>query len=170
MHGTIAGMTMSGKTFLAQRLAAKFKRSRIQTLILRRPGEAWPADAVSWSTEDPDAFLAMFGRARGCACFLELADADVGHTDKRFHACFSKGRHLGHRCYFLSQRAAQVHPTIRENCTELYLFTSGAKGAAIWAEEFADDAILKAATLPRFSFIHKPTRFDQAVTYPRLKV
>lgn len=169
MHGTIAGITGSGKTFLAMNHAAGFIKAGIKTLVLRKPGEIWPAASASWQTEDVEAFLSMFDRARRCVCYMELPDSGAKKNDERIHLCFSRGRMFGHRCFFLTQRAAQVHPTIRENCTELFLFTSAAKGAAVWAEEFADPELEKAATLPQFAFLHKATRFSPTRFYPRLK-
>jgi len=108
-HGAYLGMTTAGKTYGAQQSARDFRRRGIGVLVLHKPREPWPADCVSWQTDNPDEFLRMFWAARVCACFMELADADVEAADTRFHKCFTQGRHEGHRCYFLSQRAAQVH-------------------------------------------------------------
>lgn len=146
-HGAFLGMTTAGKTYAAQQVARRFRSLGIGVLALHKPREPWPAACVSWQTDSPDAFLAMFWASRGCACFMELADADVEATDTRFHKCFTQGRHEGHRCYFLSQRAAQVHPNIRENCTSLYLFAVSTKAAKLWADEFNDPALLGASAL-----------------------
>lgn len=159
-HGAILGMTTSGKTWAAQQQARDFRRRGIGVLVLHKPREPWPADCVSWQTDNPDEFLRMFWAARCCACFMELADADVEAADTRFHKCFTQGRHEGHRCYFLSQRAAQVHPNIRENCTSLFLFAVATKAAKLWADEFNDPALLGASGLnPQQHFCyHIPAR------------
>ncbi len=162
-HATIAGITESGKTYLARSLARGFVRSGVKTLVLHKPLEKWSAQEATWQTADPDSFLGMFKRARGCACFMELSDASVSKWDKGFHECFSQGRHLGHRCHFLTQRAATVHPTIRENCTAVYLFCSAPPGCRVWADEFNDPFLLRAASLPPHTFIHKPARFAPCV-------
>ncbi|HYC70018.1 MAG TPA: hypothetical protein VEB66_02355 [Opitutaceae bacterium] len=153
-------MTTSGKTFAAIQSARDFRRQGVGVLVLHKPREPWPSDAASWQTDDPDRFLRMFWAAKSCACFMELADADVEASDTRFHKCFTQGRHEGHRCYFLSQRAAQVHPNIRENCTSLCLFAVSTKAAKLWAEEFADDALLGASALnpAEHSFFYIPSR------------
>jgi len=161
-HATIAGMTMSGKTFLAQTNARAFRAAGVGTLVLHKPGERWPEACANWQTDDPEKFLVKFWKAQRCACFMELSDAAVSKWDERFHACFTRGRHHGHRCFFVTQRAATVHPAIRENCESLYLFTCGAKGAAVWAEEFCDNVLLAAATLPQYNFMYKPTRYAPA--------
>ena len=163
-HATIAGMTQSGKTFAGICLARGFRAAGVGTLVLHKRLERWPDDAASWQTPDIERFLQMFERARGCAVFMELSDATGGMKyDYRIHECFTAGRHFGHRCHYMTQRAATVHPAIRENCTALYLFNSATKGAETWAEEFNDKALLAADKLPPFVFLHKPSRFAPAV-------
>jgi hypothetical protein len=93
---------------------------------------------------------------------MELADADVSKWDTRFHLCFTQGRHEGHRCFYMSQRAAQVHPNIRENCESLCLFAVSMKAARLWAEEFNDETLLGAVNLPPRAFYFKPSRFQPA--------
>lgn len=164
-HAAVIGQTGSGKTYAAQQMGRDFRRRGVGVLSLHKPREPWPADCVSWQTAEPDEYLRMFWAARGCACFMELADADIEKSDDRFHRCFTQGRHEGHRCHYLSQRAAQVHPNIRENCERLYLFSVGMKGAKLWAEEFNDPALLGAAELRPVDhwFYFKPSRSDPAM-------
>ena len=90
---------------------------------------------------------------------MELADADVDKYDEGFHRCFTQGRHEGHRCIYISQRAGQVHPNIRENCESLCLFSVGMKAAKLWAEEFNDVALLGAVQLQPHCFFFKPSRY-----------
>jgi len=162
-HATIAGMTESGKTFGAQCLAKGLRAEGVNTLVLHKPMEIWPASAASWQTDDIERFLPMFECNRGCAVFMELSDAAVSKYDERVHRCFTAGRHLGHRVHFITQRPATVHPAIRENCTALYLFNCATKAAQMWAEEFNDPALLAADRLPQYVFLHKPSRFAPAV-------
>lgn len=162
MHRAIIGQTGSGKTHCAKATARDVRRSGRMTLILHKPREPWPADCVSWQTDDPALFLRMYWAAKNCDCFMELADADVSKWDTGFHRCFSQGRHEGHRNYYLSQRAAMVHPNIRENCSSLCLFSVPMKAARLWAEEFNDDTLLRAVQLPPHFFFFKPSRFAPA--------
>ncbi|MBW7895160.1 MAG: hypothetical protein H3C27_08600 [Opitutaceae bacterium] len=161
-HRAIIGQTGSGKTHCARATAKTYRAAGTHTLVLHKPREVWPADCASWQTDDPARFLRMFWASRGCACFMELADADVSKWDTEFHRCFTQGRHEGHRCYYLSQRAAQVHPNIRENCESLCLFSVGRKAAKLWAEEFNDDALLGAVHLQPHWFWFKPSRYAPA--------
>lgn len=177
-HGAIIGMTTSGKTTLGKYSAQDFVRQGIRTLILHKPREPWPKDAVWFQTESPEEYLSVWEqvgtenynkakysrdpRVVSDACFMELADGIVDKWDDRFHKCFTQGRHDGHRCFYLSQRAASVHPAIRENCESICLFTVPKKAAQLWAEEFCDDKLLEAVTLPKNAFIYKPNRYSPA--------
>jgi len=147
LHHAIIGLTGSGKTFYAQSLARVHRRAGTDTLVLHKEREPWPGDAVSWQTSDPEAMLRVFWRSKSCAVFLELADAEVGKYDERFHRCFSMGRHEGHRCYYLAQRGEQTHPTIRDNCSMLALFACTGRAARAWADEFNAAELLGAASL-----------------------
>lgn len=169
-HGAILGMTESGKTFLARQMARDFRKSDIRTIVLRKELEPWSTKEAWFQTDNPEEFLSQYERigrdnqrtGNSAVCFMELADADVDKYDIRFHRCFTRGRHMGFRCYYMTQRAASVHPAIRENCSQLYIFTVARKGAQLWADEFCDEEILKAATLPSHRFIHKETRYAPA--------
>lgn len=155
-------MTGSGKTHCAKATARQMRALGRGTLVLHKPREPWPADCVSWQTDDPKKFLRMFWASRGCGCFMELADADVSKWDERFHLCFTQGRHEGHRCFYLSQRAAQVHPNIRENCESLCLFAVPRAAARLWADEFNEEILIGATTLPPHTFYFKASRWEPA--------
>ncbi len=161
-HGAIIGATGSGKTHCAQQSAADFRAHGIGVLALHKPMEPWPAACIDWQTDDPEKFLWKFDRSRQCACFMELADTLVDKWDVRFHRCFTQGRHLGHRCFYVSQRAATIHPAIRDNCGRLYLFATNAAGARLWASEFNDAALLWASQLKPREFFFKPDRYTPA--------
>ena len=156
-------MTTSGKTTLAKQLALSFRKFDVPTLVLHKPREPWDKSCASWQTCDPEEFLFKFARTQKHACFMELADGSVDKYDSRFHKCFTEGRHDGHRCFYLSQRAATVHPAIRENCESLYLFTVDWDAAKIWSTTFVDKELLNAPYLPPHYFLHKPNRYTPAV-------
>ena len=163
-HSAVIGSTGSGKTHLAQSLARHAVAIGRGVLVLHKERERWPlpVSPLVWQTHDPEAFLRMYWAARSCDCFMELADADVDKFDGRFHRCFTQGRHEGHRNFYLSQRAAMVHPNVRENCASLYLFAVPIKGARLWADEFNDESLLGATTLPPHVFFFKESRFAPA--------
>lgn len=164
-HRAIIGQTGSGKTFAAQQQAlSTLNDTPRSVLVLHKEREPWPLPASRrvWQTHDPAEFLRVYWPAKSCDCFMELADADVSKYDAGFHRCFTQGRHEGHRNFYLSQRAAMVHPNIRENCESLCLFSVPMKGARLWADEFNDETLLGAVSLPPHVFFFKPSRFGPA--------
>jgi len=67
----------------------------------------------------------------------------------------TNSRKRGHNCHFISQRAAQVHPNIRTQCVNVFLFKQGYKDAASICEEFATDEFLKAPYLEAGEYLGK---------------
>lgn len=159
LHRAIIGGTGSGKTFSGQQSARRVRALGRSTLVLHLDMEPWPRECASWQTSDPDEFIRMYWAARNCDAFMELADADVDKFDDRFHKAFTRGRHWGHRNYFLSQYGPTVHPIIRANCTSLCLFAVNNMVAKAWSLEFNDPALLEAAKLPPRWFYFKADRF-----------
>jgi hypothetical protein len=149
----IMGQGRCGKTTLARRLAAGFRRGGVAVLALTRPREDWPE--ASWHTSDPERFITMFQRARRCVAFMEISDAGVGKFAKPFENAFTAGRHDGNRMFALCQRHTQVSPLIRDQWDAFWLFSCGKKTAEILADEFGDDAIIEAATYPRYRYLFK---------------
>lgn len=176
-HATIAGMTESGKTYLAQQIARGISAKGVDVLILHKPREPWPKGCARWQTPDPELFLSLYASigkensrtGKSCAAFMELSDAVVDKYDSRFHLCFTQGRHDGFRNFFVTQRAAFVHPAIRENCTAIYLFNCTPKAADVWIEEFNDERLSLAAELPPHYFVHKSERFAPARLWEPVK-
>lgn len=167
-HEAIIGLTGSGKTFAARAKARKYRERGVATLVLHKPRERWAPNEASWQTCDPAEFLRMFWASKSCACFMELSDADVDFWDKRFHKCFTEGRHEGHRCHFLSQRGPQVHPNIRDNCHSLLLFSSTAEAANAWAKSFNDPTLNAASGFMPKEFFYKPSRWQPAQHFAQI--
>lgn len=168
-------MTESGKTFLARNLAKSFMQSDFnymghKVMVLRKPREEWQADECSFQTSDPEEFLREYRLQRrinwengtSTVAFLELADADVEKFDKRFHKLFTTGRHDGFKLFYLTQRPAFVHPSIREQCRSLYLFAVDGKSVKDWVESFRDKSLMDAANLPQYEFLYKASRFENS--------
>jgi hypothetical protein len=185
-HTAVLGLTGSGKTHAAKCIARSLRRAGWGTIVLHKPGEHWGDDCASWKTDDPQRFARQYWRCRNVAAFMELADADVPKYDEEFRAMFTRGRHEGRHNFYLSQRAAQVHPDIRENCKSLLLFMATKNGAKLWADEKGDERLLNlpipleiippeikahidpqnpprgAMGLPPFWFLYKPAGYIPA--------
>lgn len=151
-------MTESGKTTKARRLAASYKKQGIGVIVLdplRDPG--WNADFI---TDDQEEFLDVFWRSRSCAAFLDEGGESVGRYDLAMQKTATRGRHCGHSCHYVAQKATQLAPIVRDQCSHLFLFTSGLASAKMLAEEFNKPDLLQATQLQMYSYFHA-TRFGQ---------
>lgn len=149
----ILGQGLSGKTSLAKKIAAGFRRNGVGVIALTLPGDVW-AEA-DWQTTDPDRFDTMFWRCRRVAAFVEFADGGVDKFDPRFLKHNTQGRHLGNRVFSIAQRHTQIPPGIRDQWAAFWLFSCGIKTARTLADEFGDEDIMEAATYPRYRYLFK---------------
>lgn len=157
-HSLILGMTESGKTTLAKRLADMYKARGISVIVLDPLGDpGWNAD---YKTSDVDEFLQTFWASRGCAVFIDEAGEAVGQFDKVMHRTATKGRHWGHSCHYLSQRGTQIARTVRDQCSHLFLFTTALDDSKTHANEWNKQELRNANTLPQGHYFHA-TRFGQ---------
>lgn len=163
MHCIILGIGGMGKSTVAFKLAQQHVDRGEGVLILdpnNDPG--WPAGAnVRKLTGDgaPLRFLALAKRSIRCALFIDEAGESIGRGK---HAAELKWlttrcRHWGHRSYIIGQRAQLVEPTVRSQCTTGYVFRQSVMDAKILANDFADDALLRASSLGVGEFLFVQT-------------
>lgn len=151
MHVLIIGMTESGKTTLAKSMCAHYKAHGIATCVLDPLADPeWNSD---FQTTDKAEFLDRVKKSRQCALFIDESGEMVGRYDAEMFWCATQARHWGHRTHFITQRAAQLSPTVRHQCTKLFVFRVGVKDAETLAEEFGQDSVLEAGRLPQFEFL-----------------
>lgn len=176
-HSLILGMTESGKTTCAVRLChAYYGRGLSQIVLDPMADPRWlppnyndPERAIKrrtgespevFITSDPEIFLTTFWQSKGCMVFIDESGDMVGKYDQAMQKTATKGRHWGHCVHFLSQRGAQVNKTVRDQCSVLFLFSSGRKDAEIHAEEWNQPQLLDAPKLRRGEYFHV-MRFDE---------
>lgn len=143
-------MTASGKTTLAKKLARQYRKHDIAVCVLDPLHD--PEWAATFQTADRDEFLATVKKSRGCALFIDESGEMVGRYDDEMFWLATRSRHYGHRSHFITQRAAQLSPTVRHQCTRLFLFRVGVKDAKTLAEEFSNAELDAAGTLQQFEF------------------
>jgi hypothetical protein len=127
-------MTLSGKTTKAKALAHDYRRAGIGVLVLdplQDPG--WQADFI---TDDPGKFLDVFWKSRSCMAFMDEGGESVGRYDLAMQKTATRGRHCGHVCHYVTQKATQLAPVVRDQCTRLFLFCSSTRDGKILADEF----------------------------------
>lgn len=152
-HVLILGMTMSGKTTIAKRLAAHYRENGVMVGVLDPLGDPeWNAD---YRTTDADEFLKAFWASRQCAWFIDESGDAVGKYDDAMIRTATRGRHWGHRVHYLTQRGAQLSRTVRDQCATLFLFATSLDDSKIHANEWNSQELRAAHTLAQGEYFHK---------------
>lgn len=155
-HSLILGMTESGKTTLAKRLAAHFKSKGKGVIILDPMNDPeWPCD---FRTADGAKFLEVLWANRELYAVIDESGKAIGRFDDEMEQTATMGRHWGHSCFFLSQRGAQLNTTVRAQCRHLFLFTSAKDDCKVLANEYNCPELMQASALPQGHYYHK-TKF-----------
>lgn len=155
-HVLILGMTQSGKSTLAKKIAEKYRDNEVGVLV-HDPlaDDGWPA---SFRTSDENEFLDMVWKSRACAVFIDEAGDTAGQHDKDMQKTATRGRHWGHRCHYISQRGTMIARTIRDQCSHLFLFATSLEDCKVHAKEWNRPELLEAAKFAQGEYFHV-TRF-----------
>ena len=157
-HSLILGMTESGKTTLAKALAAQYKQRGINVIVLDPMSDPeWNAD---FQTSDPETFLKVVFSSQRCAVFIDEAGESAGQYDKPMIKTATKGRHWGHNMHYISQRGTLIARTIRDQCSQLFLFTTALDDCKIHANEWNKPELRTANALPQGAYFYC-TRFGE---------
>ena len=158
-HINILGMTESGKTSMAKKLAAQYSSKAIRVLVFDPLNDpAWTAD---FKTADIDEFLAEYWSSRSCMVFIdEAGELAQTHTNELIKTA-TRGRHWGHKNHYLSQRGAMLPRTLRDSCSHLFMFAQGLEDAKIYAAEWNAPELKGANSLKQGEYFYT-TRFGAA--------
>lgn len=152
MHCLVVGRTLSGKTTFAKKKAASLKARGIPIIVLDPLLDPeWRADFI---TSDPAKFLDILWQSRGCAVFIDEAGDAVGKFNEPMNKCATRGRHWGHKCFFITQRVKQISTTIRTQCSELVVFKQSYNDTKDLADEFVEPLIKEAHRLDHGEFYY----------------
>ena len=153
-HVAIVGPTECGKTTLAKQLAASFRASGVHVLVCDPLYDEWPA---TWQTLKIQELIDAAKQARRCALFVDEAGMTVrrGRDAPDVEWLFTTARHWGHSTHVLSQGGTQLTPTMRAQCSSVYLFGSTPGVAELWASEFNEPGLAAAPSLQRFECLFK---------------
>lgn len=159
-HCQILGMTESGKTTLAKKLARDYSARGIKVMVLDPLHDPeWCAD---FKTSDSEEFLEVFWNSRQCAVFIDEAGESVGQFDKVMSKTATKGRHWGHSCHYIAQRGTQISKIVRDQCSHLFLFASSVDDGKIHANEWNSVELKGCNALKQGDYYHV-TRFSDPV-------
>lgn len=160
-HALLAGATEMGKTSLAKLLAKAMNRVAVFEVEYKTP---WP-NTVFHTTDIND--LLLFAKTnKNCNIFIDDSE-EATDRDRQYNFFATRARHFGHRFFFLMQRPVQVLPTIRNNCSAIYLFRINPVDAKQLAIDFNEPMLEDAPNLPSGAFFCKQSPIAKCV---RLKV
>jgi len=158
-HSMILGMTESGKTTLAKRMAKAYRKKGWNCIVLDPLSDPeWEAAEPQkdyggcFQTRNQHEFLETVKASRSCMVFVDEAGEAVGQYDNEMHWLGTRGRHYGHSCHFISQRAQQIAKTVRDQCATMYLFASSLTDCKIHADEWNEPEIKDANKLDQGEF------------------
>lgn len=163
----IVGISGSGKTQLALRLAKKLHRSRRVIVFdpyLHNKNPPWDADLVTDSVEMIYRIAtAKENRYRNFVFFVDEAGEFLERC-REYDKLATQTRQFGHDIYFIAQRVTMLTPNIRNNCAKVYLFRQCESDCKIIAQEKAAPGLMAAATLPALSYLYLKD-FDTITTH-----
>lgn len=127
------------------------------TLVLDPMDSDWQCH---FQTGNVDEFLQVFWASQNCDVFIDESGDMIGHFDRAMIQTATKGRHWGHNVHFITQRPAQISPTVRTQCTNLFLFAMAREDSEVLAREWNKPGLREAALLPRGECFYA-TRFGE---------
>lgn len=162
MHCLIVGMTESGKSTLGKILCGGLKKSGKATAVL----DPWidPEWDCDFITDDATQFMRYIVEHRKAFLFIDEGSETVGRYNKQTAFLANQSRHMGMACYFILQGATQVDPTLRGNCSDVFLFACATPIFEKISVEWNKPQLLKIAPLDRGEFLHIP-RFGEIRRY-----
>jgi hypothetical protein len=117
-----------------------------------------------FNTGDIDIFMDMVKKSQSCACFVDESGEVIGRYNSEYFWLATRARHYGHRLHFITQRVSQLNKTVRDQCTDIFIFRVSPSDAKLLAEEFSDKNLLDAANLQQWEYFHA-SRFKPARKY-----
>lgn len=127
MHSLYVGVTQSGKTTLAREMARILARQGHRGAVYdpvgtHTAGGGWPAEWMVY--DDADEFMAFVQSPQAVKhhLFVDEAHELFGHDCRENFWLLTKGRHFGLFLHLMSQRPNKLHPDVRTNCANCYMF------------------------------------------------
>ncbi len=159
-HTLICGQSVSGKTYAARLLAAHQAKLGRKILVVNADGviNGWPHNSILFTT--PKAVLDNVTASEenwGAAIYIDDAGDFTNYfTSEEGQRLATKSRHRGLTVTFIAQRANQLPPNIRGQCTSVYAFYTSKDDAKLLNAAYpsAADVMLAAAYLPKYSCVH----------------
>ncbi len=139
VHTLVTGKTDTGKSAIVKRLIRDhFRRSGKYKKILVLDPKIDPGFLADFITGDPAEFLEVAEAETDCLLVLDESGETVGAHAGAVRKIATMHRGLGHQAFFITQRGAMLDKTIREQCSNLFIFRQGSEDARELARSFPD--------------------------------
>lgn len=148
MHSLICGVTLTGKTTLARHIASGLC-ARGHRVFVYDPmigtgtagaddEEPWGKGAIIFADED-SLVKAMHENDREAHVFIDESDELFSHSRKENFWILTRGRHFLLSVNLITQRPKMISPTVRRQCTKLYMFSLAHDDTKEIAKDYAFD-------------------------------
>lgn len=112
----------------------------------------WNADFI---TTNPEEFLEVVFANTGCAVFVDESGDMIGRYGGAMNRLATTSRKWGHNCHFIAQRAKQIDPTTRTQCSNVFVFKQSLDDTKELAREFVADELKNAHILRKGEYLGK---------------
>lgn len=152
IRGAIIGMSMSGKTTLAKHISRQYwLRGKIRSLVLDPNLDEEPYGDHALIFRDEPKFWEVVWKSQGMLVIVDEAAETIKRNDD-LTPVFTRLRHLHHKLLVVAHRATNLTPIMREQIDQVYLFRQSEKNCEIFAELFAEPALVSAKDLPKYNY------------------
>lgn len=112
----------------------------------------WKADFI---TDDPEYFLSVAKINTSCALFIDESGQMIGRYSGAMQWLATNSRKWGHKAHFIAQRAKQIDPLVRTQCTSIFLFKQSLDDAKELSKDFVSNELKTATTLLKGEYLGK---------------
>jgi hypothetical protein len=156
IRAVIDGPSESGKTTVAiWQARLQWQRHHRRSIVFDpwKREHTWGPWAIVF--DDIETFKKAVWKTKGFAIFWDESTDSLNRHAREDRAFFTAIRHNHPALFVMVHDYAVLSPVMRSSITEAFLFRQSSNRAKQWAEQFADDDILKASELAQYEFIHK---------------
>lgn len=149
-HSMYVGITESGKSTLAQKIAAAQKARNIRVLVLDPLRDPRWCGEVYTSQQD---FLHAVFSCEKCDLFIDESGEMIGRYSGVMKTLATRSRHYGHNAHFILQRPSDLDRTIRDQCTRLFVFRVSKYDSEILARDYSEEKLNEAYLLKKGEYL-----------------
>ena len=159
MHSLVIGRTLSGKSSLAKSIGSDLREKGIYVIAFNPTLEAgytvrdeYGMAAADVEYDDKEEFIdAVREKINDGQPFIIIVDEAHEFWERagsrEYLWLARKGRHFGVNIIAITQRGADIHPTLRSQCGRLYLFQCSLTDAKFMSDEYGKKVLRDAPNM-----------------------